>query len=632
MNNKLNGRKEYHFTPKLSVNNQLLDSKIFNGQNELSVKRTLTRVEENSTVNSAERPEMLVVKSMGRKNTLFFEETVEENELWRIIANPQWYMNLGDSNTSAFESIVNLSDAVIAFDKNYCFSYINKAASQILNRKSELLIGKTLKMVFPEIDWRSFRQAYEISRTTQRTFVVEQFIPSLNKWCGARIYYSLNGPLVLFFDIKAHKNDVKKLEENAEKYRMLVENMSDAIFTLDLDLNITYISSFVEKLLGEGVQNYLLKPLEKLICADSLKKFKKLFIEEMKQKQVLDYGKHRALKLETKYFKSDGTIVWLSVTLSFIRDYDGNLNEIFGVIQNITPQINIAIELLRSEKKLRLMNEDMDELRSQLVLKDEELKKALRKAEECDHLKSAFLANISHEIRTPMNGILGYTELLKDTAFVTEQQENSLLVIDRCGRYLLNVIDDIMSISKIESNQAKISCSKTNIDKQIKSVYDLFKAEAEQKGIDIFFNIPSSSKEMIISIDEDKVFVILTKLIKNALKFTKTGSVEFGYNSRLVDGNCNLYYYVKDTGIGIPDEKLGIIFDKFRQGEESLKRNIEGIGLGLTISKAYVEMLGGKIWVESTVGKGSIFYFTIPVNNLSECTTINREKLESQMC
>jgi CheY-like chemotaxis protein len=177
---------------------------------------------------------------------------------------------------------------------------------------------------------------------------------------------------------------------------------------------------------------------------------------------------------------------------------------------------------------------------------------------------------------------------------------------------MLNIINDIISISKIEAGQAEITVSETNINDQIKFTYSFFKPEASQKGIDLFFKTGLSDLEAIIKTDSEKLYAIFTNLVKNAIKFTERGFVEIGYERVETHDRASLQFYVRDTGAGIRSDQQKIIFERFRQASESLSRNYEGAGLGLAISKAYVEMLGGKIWVESELGKGSIFYFTIP--------------------
>jgi PAS domain S-box-containing protein len=237
----------------------------------------------------------------------------------------------------------------------------------------------------------------------------------------------------------------------------------------------------------------------------------------------------------------------------------------------------------------------------------EELKISKEHAEESDHLKSAFLANMSHEIRTPMNGILGFADLLKEPGLTGEEQKKYISIIEKSGARMLNIINDIVSISKIESGQMEITISETNIKDQIEFIYTFFKPEVERKGIQISIKNALLEKETI-NTDREKLYAILTNLVKNAIKFTREGSIEIGYEPK----GKYLEFFVKDTGEGIGQEQKEIIFERFRQGSELLTRNYEGAGLGLSISKAYVEMLGGKIWVDSELGKGSTFYFTIP--------------------
>lgn len=244
-----------------------------------------------------------------------------------------------------------------------------------------------------------------------------------------------------------------------------------------------------------------------------------------------------------------------------------------------------------------------------------ELINAKERAEEGDRLKSAFLANMSHEIRTPMNGILGFTDLLKTLNLSGEEQQEFIEIIQKSGVRMLNIINDIISISKIESQQIEVLLSTTNINEQIEYIYHFFRLEAEQKKLYISVHNGLSSVNAFIRTDREKIYSVLTNLVKNAIKFTPTGSVELGYELK---GEF-LEFYVKDTGAGISEEQKQFIFDRFRQGSQLITGNSEGSGLGLAISKAYVEMLGGKIWVESEVGQGSTFRFTIPyVDGLKE--------------
>jgi PAS domain S-box len=250
---------------------------------------------------------------------------------------------------------------------------------------------------------------------------------------------------------------------------------------------------------------------------------------------------------------------------------------------------------------------------------EQELTKAKEKAEESDKLKSAFLANMSHEIRTPMNSILGFTEILKDPDVSEEERQEYLQIIETSGARMLNIISDIVDVSKIESGQMRISISEVNISKKLKDMHSFFKPEAEKKGLSLSIDCDLNN-DLVIKTDREKIYGILSNLIKNAIKYTKTGTIKFGYKDistelQKTQNQANqsiLLFYVSDTGMGISPDQKNIIFERFRQGSESMSRKHEGAGLGLSISKAYIEMLGGKIWFESQEKKGSIFYFTLP--------------------
>jgi CheY-like chemotaxis protein len=257
--------------------------------------------------------------------------------------------------------------------------------------------------------------------------------------------------------------------------------------------------------------------------------------------------------------------------------------------------------------------------------KELELLKAKEKAEESDRLKSAFLANMSHEIRTPMNGILGFADLLKSPDLTGDEQSQYIHIIKKSGDRMLNIINDIVDISKIESGQMKVSVSETKINEQTEFIYTFFKPEADIKGIQLKSTNGLPDEEAIINTDREKLYAILTNLVKNAIKFTSSGSIEFGY----VKKGKHLEFYVKDSGYGIPYNRQMAIFDRFVQADIADSRAFQGAGLGLSISKAYVEMLGGEIRVESEEGQGSTFYFTIPYSDKSGQNPLDHTEMEN---
>jgi hypothetical protein len=254
-----------------------------------------------------------------------------------------------------------------------------------------------------------------------------------------------------------------------------------------------------------------------------------------------------------------------------------------------------------------------------------ELIKAKAQAEESDRLKSAFLANMSHEIRTPMNGILGFAEILKDPELSGDQQKEYIKIIERSGKRMLNIINDIVDISKIEAGLMKLNITESDINEQIEYIYTFFKPEVEAKGMKLSFKTTMSAREANILTDREKVYAILTNLVKNAIKYSNEGFIELGYSVKemgQLTGGMNeiglIEFYVRDTGIGIPHNRQEAIFERFIQADITDKLALQGAGLGLAITKSYVEMLGGKIWVESQEGEGSTFYFTLPYNHISD--------------
>lgn len=258
---------------------------------------------------------------------------------------------------------------------------------------------------------------------------------------------------------------------------------------------------------------------------------------------------------------------------------------------------------------------------------EEDLISARAKAEESDKLKTAFLHNITHEIRTPMNAIIGFSTCLKEQNVDKERRDYFIDIITKSANQLLSIINDIVNMATLEANQEKLIEKAIDVNLIIKMIYNQFIREADKKNISLAYSLPLPDGEVIINTDENKLMRVLGNLLNNALKFTKIGSVKFGYTMK----TGFLEFFVQDTGIGISFQMHRKIFERFMQVENSLTREYGGSGLGLSIAKAYVEYLGGDIWLKSELGQGSTFFFTIPIRKemLKDLEEKSKSKLES---
>ena len=262
------------------------------------------------------------------------------------------------------------------------------------------------------------------------------------------------------------------------------------------------------------------------------------------------------------------------------------------------------------EKVVLSRTVELEKKNKELEITSSELMIAKENAEESNRLKSAFLANMSHEIRTPMNGILGFMDLLKKSNLDNEERIRYIDIVNKSGDRLLSTISMIIEISKIESGDVNLNYEQVEVLELLEYYQEFFLPSARAKGLEIsLIGNPEASNLKVVS-DKNKLGSILSNLIANAIKYTNKGLVEFGCNIK----NGSLVFFVRDTGIGIDNENLQLIFKMFRQAMMVDSNVNEGNGLGLSISKHYVEMLKGEMWVESELNIGSVFYFSIPLD------------------
>ena len=318
--------------------------------------------------------------------------------------------------------------------------------------------------------------------------------------------------------------------------------------------------------------------------------------------------------------------VVFDVYFSPVFDQYGKVTQVVGVSNDITERKH-AEELLKEQNlQLERQYEEYMQLNEVLRATNYDLENAKEKAEESDKLKTAFLQNMSHEIRTPLNGILGFSNLLQDENLQKEEINDYTAVIQQSCNRLLEIVNNVLDISKIETGQISIARKEFLIDSVFSDILTFFTPVAESKKLILSCPNLKDTKRKIYS-DESKLMQILSNLINNSLKFTSAGRIDYGYE--IIDND--IQFFVKDTGIGISNEYFDKIFDRFTQVDLKITRGYEGAGLGLAICKGLVELLGGKIWLESEVGIGTTFYFTVPLIETGTGSNDDSQETTSKM-
>ncbi len=375
----------------------------------------------------------------------------------------------------------------------------------------------------------------------------------------------------------ARINTQNELQASEGKYRQVVDNSLVGIYITQNHILKFCNQRFVEIFGYDGPKDILEKNIKGLVTTGSWNLIKK-------EVQLRESGEKIISRYEFKGIKKDGKKIDLEVLGGRIF-YQGK------------PAIQGSLIDISERKK-----------------HEQELKIALERAEESDRLKSVFLNTMSHELRTPLNSVIGFSEMI-DKNTPIDKICNFIKTINFSGKHLQSIVEDILDISMIESGEVKIQKEEHNISLIMQDIAGIMENEQEKskkQEINIYFNYVEKDKDLLVYTDRNKLMQILINLLKNALKFTYRGYIEYGYIKETYHNEPILKFYVKDTGIGIPENIQNIIFDIFRQGDESSTRKFEGTGIGLTVSKKLIELLGGKIWVESEFGKGSTFYFTLP--------------------
>ena len=483
-----------------------------------------------------------------------------------------------------FETIFNLVPAQIWYkDTHNHHIRVNQQVCKDIGMTEDQIEGHSAEELFPSFAQQYFKDDLEVFNSRKPKLGITEQINTAKgeiRWVHSDkipVFGNngeVNGLIAFVQDITEHK----RAEDEITMLAHSLKSINECVSITDLENKILFVNESFLNTYGYGENELLGENISKVNTQNV-----QVQSDEILSATILGEWKGELLNR-----RKDGSEFPIYLSTTVIKDKENSILGLIGVATDIT------------ERKLA----------------EKELITAKEKAEESDRLKSAFLANMSHEIRTPLNSIVGFSELLADPYFDEDQKVEFIQHIVSNGRNLLSVISDIMDISKIESDEIKIRKSQINAQKFISTVLDQFVIQAEDKKLELKLILPDNVEKTVIIADAERLKQIFNNLMSNAIKFTSNGSIEIGFQPK---GEM-VEFFVKDTGIGIPAEYHDTIFERFRQVENSNTRKYGGNELGLAISKKLVELMGGKIWLESDPdghreSKGTAFYFTLPAYN-----------------
>jgi len=475
-------------------------------------------------------------------------------------------------------------------DKDYKILTINKKAQQLIKKhlNKDIESGNNLLYFIYKDDYEFIKNNINESFTGRYINLEHHlFLTDHNEKKYFNIYfypvYDNDGDIfavsLILHDITEIKYAKESIEQERKLLLTLINNMPDSIFIKNHRCEYLVSNNAIAKSMGLSTGNEL--PGKSDFDYFPYEEAEKFYKNEQR---ILSTG-IPLIDVEEKISFPNGITRIFSITKVPFRDENDAIAGIIGIGRDITERVNDK----------------------------EEMNKARQEAEKADSLKSSFLANISHEIRTPMNGIIGFTDILKNENLSKEENDKYLEIINKNSLHLLNLLNDIIDFSKIETGQLSILKSEFNLNQLLNELYIYYQTDLQFKNKNkIAFHLHTELEDNDSNIfsDETRIKQIISNLLENAIKFTTEGKIELSYT--ISSRHDCINFYVSDTGIGVPPEKQNIIFSSFRQVDSSNSRKYGGTGLGLSICHGIVKLLGGSLHVESEPGKGSMFYFSIP--------------------
>lgn len=505
-------------------------------------------------------------------------------ELLEIVANQLSIFierkQIEENTLKLSKAIEQSPSSIVITDINGTIEYVNPKFSQITGFSYEELIGKNPRILKSGLqDQKFYQNLWDtiLSGNEWRGEICNKKKSGELYWEEAVISPLFNevGQITHFIavkeDITEKKSMLEQIVESESRFRSIWENSLDGMRLLDENGIIVDVNPAYCKLVGMELNQLRGTPLNIVYeTRDSSDEAIQRFRERFRNRTI-----DKKFEVETNLW--NGKKIWLELSNSFI-EFPGQRTLLLSIFRDVTDKKQMIDELVDAKVK----------------------------AEEMNRVKSYFFANMSHELRTPLVGILGFSEVLKSE--LQDQPELSRMIdlIHESGQRLLETLNLILNISKLEAGKLEIRMADANIIPLLETSFNLFSTVAKKKNLEYKFNKPSD--EIICRIDASLFQNIFNNLLNNAVKFTKQGSVVL--NVRLTDYSVSIE--VTDTGIGIPESHQSVIWEEFRQASEGITRSFEGTGLGLTIVKKYTELLGGKISLKSKVGEGSTFTVEFP--------------------
>jgi len=474
--------------------------------------------------------------------------------------------------------------------------------------------GDPLEVLMPkELALKIKKSILESQETGEIKKVLYEGVDSTNKIHSIRII-CLYPPeshdqygICLFQDITKSR----EFEEQNLKFTKAIEQSAHSVIITKLDGIVEYVNQNFLKNSGHTLEEVIGHRISDKIRSG-------VHNSEFYKKMWEALNKTDTWSGEFCNRKKNGELYWEQATISAVRDESGKLINYISIQSDITEQKKSIWELEKSktysEKLNRILGFALDDA-----------KKARLESDNANKAKSDFLANMSHEIRTPMNSLVGMIDLFRETT-LSESQKKYLDIMDRSGQMLLNLINDVLDLSRIESGIIELNYSFFNLEEIIDTTLEITGTKAHQKGLELICDI-KTPVNFIIQSDPIRLRQVLLNLVSNAVKFTDTGNVTLSVNTEEKDNEIFIIFKIIDTGIGIPEEKMGLLFQKFSQVSNSPEKLYGGSGLGLVITKKIVEKMDGNVCVESTYKKGSIFTIKIPIKDFRKKCSISNQKL-----